>query len=55
MNAEAGLSWADSIAVAGAAAITACGGPDIRVRLGRTDSPSPDPQVPEPKPLNTKP
>lgn len=41
----AGLSWADSIAVAGAAAVTAAGGPKIRVRLGRVDSKEPDPQV----------
>lgn len=32
------VSWADMIAVAGAEAVSICGGPDIPVRLGRLDS-----------------
>lgn len=37
------LSWADLIAVAGAAAIQKCGGPMIRVGLGRADAGQPAP------------
>lgn len=37
------LSLADAIAVAGAAAVEAAGGPVVRVPLGRTDATSPDP------------
>ncbi|KAK9757700.1 hypothetical protein RND81_01G180500 [Saponaria officinalis] len=32
------VSWADLIAVAGAEAVSICGGPVIPVRLGRLDS-----------------
>ena len=39
----AGLSWADTIAVAGAEAVAAAGGPRIAVSLGRRDSSSADP------------
>ncbi|XP_021738555.1 putative L-ascorbate peroxidase 6 [Chenopodium quinoa] len=38
------VSWADMIAVAGAEAVSICGGPDIPVRLGRLDSLTPDPE-----------
>lgn len=37
------MSLADAIAVAGAAAVEAAGGPSIPVRLGRADATSPDP------------
>src|SRR5438132_6550893 len=37
------LSWADLIAVGGAAAVQKCGGPVIPVGLGRTDSSVPAP------------
>ncbi|KAF9681237.1 hypothetical protein SADUNF_Sadunf06G0204600 [Salix dunnii] len=36
------LSWADMIAVAGAEAVSVCGGPTIPVQLGRLDSLEPD-------------
>jgi hypothetical protein len=38
------LSLADTIALSGAASIEAIGGPSIRIRLGRQDSTSSDPQ-----------
>ncbi|KAL9230270.1 hypothetical protein vseg_005645 [Gypsophila vaccaria] len=38
------VSWADLIAVAGAEAVSICGGPAIPVRLGRLDSNAPDPE-----------
>lgn len=38
------VSWADIIAVAGAEAVSICGGPEIPVRLGRVDSLTPDPE-----------
>ncbi|KAK9742221.1 hypothetical protein RND81_03G156900 [Saponaria officinalis] len=38
------VSWADLIAVAGAEAVSICGGPVIPVRLGRLDSLTPDPE-----------
>ncbi|RVW54078.1 putative L-ascorbate peroxidase 6 [Vitis vinifera] len=38
------LSWADMIAVAGAEAVSVCGGPKIPVQLGRLDSMAPDPE-----------
>ncbi|KAL3497382.1 hypothetical protein ACH5RR_040114 [Cinchona calisaya] len=38
------VSWADMIAVAGAEAVSVCGGPKIIVRLGRIDSMVPDPE-----------
>ncbi|XP_004292985.1 PREDICTED: putative L-ascorbate peroxidase 6-like [Fragaria vesca subsp. vesca] len=38
------VSWADMIAVAGAEAVSVCGGPTIRVALGRLDSKEPDPE-----------
>ncbi|KAG6544271.1 hypothetical protein Mapa_014274 [Marchantia paleacea] len=43
------VSWADLIAVAGAEAVSICGGPKIDVKLGRVDSSLPDPegQMPE--------
>ncbi|KAK4770070.1 hypothetical protein SAY87_030602 [Trapa incisa] len=37
------VSWADMIAVAGAEAVSICGGPTIDVMLGRLDSMEPDP------------
>ncbi|XP_065848771.1 putative L-ascorbate peroxidase 6 [Euphorbia lathyris] len=36
------VSWADMIAVAGAEAVSICGGPTIPVELGRLDSVAPD-------------
>jgi len=39
-----GLSWADTIAVAGSQAVTSSGGPYIQVQLGREDAKVPDPQ-----------
>ncbi|XP_024401301.1 putative L-ascorbate peroxidase 6 isoform X3 [Physcomitrium patens] len=38
------VSWADLIAVAGAAAVLECDGPVIPVRLGRLDASGPDPE-----------
>ncbi|KAJ8432068.1 hypothetical protein Cgig2_030504 [Carnegiea gigantea] len=38
------VSWADIIAVAGAEAVSICGGPEIPIRLGRVDSLTPDPE-----------
>ncbi|KAL6208399.1 hypothetical protein ACLB2K_019349 [Fragaria x ananassa] len=38
------VSWADMIAMAGAEAVSVCGGPTIRVALGRLDSKEPDPE-----------
>ncbi|XP_011649827.1 putative L-ascorbate peroxidase 6 isoform X2 [Cucumis sativus] len=38
------VSWADVIVVAGAEAVSICGGPSIAVDLGRLDSEKPDPE-----------
>lgn len=38
------VSWADMISVAGAEAVSICGGPIIQVSLGRLDSKEPDPE-----------
>src|SRR5262249_4020301 len=36
------LSWADLVALGGAAAVEKCGGPPIEIGLGRTDAVEPD-------------
>jgi len=41
---QCGVGWADAIAVAGAAAVEATGGPSIKVGLGRADAQKPDPE-----------
>jgi L-ascorbate peroxidase len=38
------LSWADLVALGGAAAVEKCGGPTIRVGLGRVDAAEPAPE-----------
>jgi len=38
-----GVSWADLVAVGGAAAVEKCGGPAIQIGLGRTDGSEPAP------------
>lgn len=38
------VSWADLVAVGGAAAVQTCGGPVIRVGLGRSDAAEPAPE-----------
>jgi L-ascorbate peroxidase len=38
------LSWADLVALGGAAAVAKCDGPAIRVGLGRIDAPEPAPE-----------
>ncbi|XP_039122600.1 putative L-ascorbate peroxidase 6 isoform X3 [Dioscorea cayenensis subsp. rotundata] len=38
------VSWADLISVAGAEAVSLCGGPAIPIKLGRLDTREPDPQ-----------
>lgn len=43
------VSWADTIAVGGAVAVSVCGGPSIPVSLGRLDSMEPDPEGKLPK------
>ncbi|XP_021671005.2 putative L-ascorbate peroxidase 6 isoform X1 [Hevea brasiliensis] len=42
VDAKQSVSWADMIAVAGAEAVSVCGGPTIPVILGRLDSAEPD-------------
>ncbi|KAL3745438.1 hypothetical protein ACJRO7_014526 [Eucalyptus globulus] len=44
VDAKRPVSWADMIAVAGAEAVSVCGGPTIPVVLGRLDSMKPDPE-----------
>jgi catalase (peroxidase I) len=43
IQAESGLSWGDTVALAGAVAVRATGGPDIPVTLGRVTAKSQDP------------
>lgn len=45
-----GVSWADAIAIGGAAAVEATGGPFIEVRAGRTDAQRPGPEGALPDP-----
>lgn len=42
--AESTVSAADIIVLAGAYAVALCGGPQIKVRIGRTDAKGPDPE-----------
>ncbi|GJY38241.1 putative L-ascorbate peroxidase 6 [Tanacetum coccineum] len=44
VNEKQPVSMADTIAVAGAEAVSLCGGPTIPIRLGRLDSMVPDPE-----------
>ncbi|GAB2284918.1 hypothetical protein Dimus_019371 [Dionaea muscipula] len=44
VDARQSVSWADIISIGGAEAVSLCGGPNIRIRLGRLDSVVPDPK-----------
>jgi catalase (peroxidase I) len=53
IQAESGLTWGDTVAVAGAVAVRATGGPDIPVTLGRVTAKGQDPKGFLPSPSDT--
>lgn len=53
IQASTGLGWGDLVAVAGAEAVEATGGPSIEVRLGRDQAEEEDPRGALPSPSET--
>jgi cytochrome c peroxidase len=53
VQSKTGLGWGDLVAVAGAEAVSAAGGPVIEIALGRDDAETGDPQGALPSPQET--